>query len=369
MKVTTKLLGAIALALFSPVAVSADWDDGCSEVLRYSARDYSVEKSDIGIAVKVYDQYCENASVKGGTNFSAGLDTVIKAVPLKFSLGSGSTEERTKYFCKTFDLDYKRNENYYRETSKTVSQTTTAWLACKTLASQGVIFRPQIAKTQILIEIARKAVENVVVQGIQYDEKLLSCTVPNSDSSKIPEKAKLGTTKTLEPGSWTVTCVRTPQEAAGETIYPEADISVGTTKGPFLLPVAGDASFPYQWASDLQKQMKRAVTALEAARTDIEALRSRAKILAMIRVQGGKVVSGSDGVTFDQPNGLITFPNSENRPFVPVISDFQTAQYITETHFVREIAGTNQFKVWRKPLDTGARNSPPSDFTAIVVGF
>ena len=105
--------------------------DGCRDVLEYSGRNYSTEVQTLSIALKVYDQYCENDSYKSGTNFDATLDTVIKAIPIKFGLSSGSTEERLRYFCKTFNSDYQKSTYQYKSTSLVDSAATNAWLACK----------------------------------------------------------------------------------------------------------------------------------------------------------------------------------------------------------------------------------------------
>lgn len=97
--------------------------------------------------------------------------------------------------------------------------------------------------------------------------------------------------------------------------------------------------------------------------------------LAALTVRGGKLESKSNGVTYDPATGVVGFPNPLNLTFVPVISDIAAKNpdhYITETHFIREIGvggKTNQFKVWRTPLDTGDRNSAPTNFSAVVVGF
>jgi len=97
--------------------------------------------------------------------------------------------------------------------------------------------------------------------------------------------------------------------------------------------------------------------------------------LAALTVRGAELVSKSEGVTYDPATGVVSFPNPLNLTVVPVISDVAAKNpehYITETHFIREVnvgGKTNQFRVWRKPLDTGIRDHAPSDFTAVVVGF
>ena len=93
--------------------------------------------------------------------------------------------------------------------------------------------------------------------------------------------------------------------------------------------------------------------------------------LAALTVKGGKLVRASWGVTYDPATGVVGFPNPLNLTFVPVISDLAGSpdHYLTTTHFIREIGESTHFRVWATALDTGNRNFPPSDFTAIVIGF
>jgi hypothetical protein len=99
------------------------------------------------------------------------------------------------------------------------------------------------------------------------------------------------------------------------------------------------------------------------------------KILAALTVRSSKLTTCSEGVKYDENTGEIIVPNPNNDyALVPVISDIAdigSQHYITETHFIRELYNdgeTNLFRVWRKPLDTGDRNSKPTNFSAIVIG-
>jgi hypothetical protein len=110
------------------------------------------------------------------------------------------------------------------------------------------------------------------------------------------------------------------------------------------------------------------ITALENYRL---AQTASPAILATLIVKGSSIASHSDGVEYDPNTGIVSFPNPENRMFVPLISDIGNAiDYETETHFLwRDFNEGNKFRVWRTPLDTSNVNSPPDSFTAIVVGF
>jgi hypothetical protein len=251
----TILVAALLSLVFSFVAIAQD--DSCRDVLIYSARNESVETTDEASAARVYDQYCENDSVRAGTQFGASLDAVVKAIPIKFGLNAGSSEERLKSFCKVFSSDYTARKAHYQAMSQVVNESTRAWLACKQLAGQGVLFKPALAKTQAVIEVSRTNAAPTTVQGITYDKSLLTCTVPNSDQSNKPLTAANDTNKTLKDDSkWTITCTRLSKAGpAGETLYPDADISVSTSRGTFLLPIPADAQLPYRWASQFETRL------------------------------------------------------------------------------------------------------------------
>ena len=94
--------------------------------------------------------------------------------------------------------------------------------------------------------------------------------------------------------------------------------------------------------------------------------------LAALTVRGGKLETHTSGVSYDPITGVVGFTNPGRIKFVPVISDVaakDTEHYITATHYIRQIGVSDQFTVWSTPLDTSNRNEPPSNFTAIVVGF
>ena len=99
------------------------------------------------------------------------------------------------------------------------------------------------------------------------------------------------------------------------------------------------------------------------------------EILGAISVQNGLPVAHSDGVTYDQASGVVTFKNTKNLRCVPVVTDTfppGSPAYNTETCFIRDFAAdgrTDHFRVWQTPMDRSSDNRAPGSFTAIVVGF
>jgi len=115
---------------------------------------------------------------------------------------------------------------------------------------------------------------------------------------------------------------------------------------------------------------------LRAARSRIEALEGvfgRVSILAVAAVRKKQLLSHSEGVIFDPPTGLISFPNPRGLPFIPLVSDFgdRNTTYITDTHYIQGVLGTDKFFVRAKALDTGGaeRTADAHDFTVVVLGF
>jgi len=215
--------------------------DYCSDVLKYAARNESLDIYESGIAKSTYDNHCSGETVKEGTNLDVGLDAVVKAVPIKFNLGHGESKERLSYFCKTFFEDYKANTARYSKNNSVVVEAVSAWQNCMTLAGEGITFRPRVSATQAHVEVVRRTAGDVKVEGVKYDDKLLQCTVSSSDKRRGVQTANLSTVKSLTADAWTVSCTRPSRMEGKETTYPKADLSIMTSRGTFLLPIPADA--------------------------------------------------------------------------------------------------------------------------------
>jgi hypothetical protein len=93
------------------------------------------------------------------------------------------------------------------------------------------------------------------------------------------------------------------------------------------------------------------------------------KVIALGAIQSGKLVSVSGGLEFDAPSGRITFQNPNNlRVLSLVTTTAPNGSYITSICYVRS-TGTNFFIMSQNALDTGGRNSPPSDCSFAVLGI
>jgi hypothetical protein len=220
--------------------------DNCTPVLELTGRNYSVEDSKAAVQSNIYNQYCENDTTNSNSNLDVGAK-LLGSIGLSF--GGSSNEETVRNFCKTYQSNYTQNQSYYRNISTVLKSTTDAWSACEQGKQQGVLFRPTVQKTQLSVGIARRGSHPGNVTAINYDTKRLSCKFDNASS--LP--------KALTEDYWNVFCSRTPQTTStGETIYPEADFVVDTSLAPpFPLTIPADGSVPYQFASEIQKQLNQ----------------------------------------------------------------------------------------------------------------
>ncbi|WP_105403427.1 hypothetical protein [Neorhizobium sp. T7_12] len=231
--------------------------DYCGDVLRYAAKDYSLETQQDSIAKDIYDQTCTGSQAKDTKSFSLGAEAVIYSVPAKFNLGSGSTKDRVEHFCRTFDSDYRANTARYRETSLVSKEAVSAWSNCVQLSGEGVKFKPLITTTQVTIEIKKTAPDAVEVAGIQFDPSLLACSVPNDNNQATRVDATMKTVKTLNSGgTWQVSCDRKSRSDDHQQTYREADLSVHTSKGSFTVRVPADAAIGPQSASEINEKLR-----------------------------------------------------------------------------------------------------------------
>ena len=93
------------------------------------------------------------------------------------------------------------------------------------------------------------------------------------------------------------------------------------------------------------------------------------KIIAVLRVVGRKIEYSSKGVTYNESNGEIEFPNPENLRILPIITRHHQSDYDTRTTYIRYINGPNKIQLRETALDTRKNGWDPESFTAVIVGL
>lgn len=315
--------------------------------------------------------FCNEYSRSGGKSNSASFGASYKFLSASFGSTSASMEAVASKYCSASN-SYAASKDAYKQYIETISPNAySAYEQCLRMSRQDLKFNVNTAS--ILPHEFSMSASFVSSTGqpsaqITYSaSKDVTCRW--DDTNQKTRILKTGSSAILE-------CERANPSQRSYVTVVRSD--VGANQDTLTLPwqAYNKNGHPVDSLAALRSRIISLETQLAklSAGTDkqnsiVTALGKRGRILAMISVHDGIIVSKSDGVTFDRSSGMVSFPNPEGLPFVPVISDFQRTLYTTQTHFIREIQGANKFTVWQTALDTGDRNWPPSNFTAVVVGF
>ena len=244
------------------------------EFLEYTGRDIVNQSRDSRIAYEIYSNHCEGSKAKSSTQTSVALDAVVKAIPVKFALNTGSNEEKLANFCKTYTNNYSSYTKETMDSSLVVREALKAFESCINLASHDIFFSPKIGRTQVAIEV-RRGSEPASLQGVTYDSQKLTCQLPPVSANEPAEVATEDSFRILEEAYLPIQCQRTGTVGeAGATAYPYAEITVGTNRGAFQLPIPEDALLPSAWASDLHAQLDALRTQLDALKANSDKTRS-----------------------------------------------------------------------------------------------
>lgn len=285
----------MASILSVPILISgAHAQEACTGLLTYLGRDQTRESRTNAIARDIYDSHCEGSSMKSGSNTSVGLGAVVEAIPINFSFGSGTNEEKLSNFCKTYSEKYLFDSSLSIDTSIVVRETLYAFNKCIELSKKDIYFYPNISTTQFVVDV-RRGSDDADILGFAYDNTLLACTAPSSDSSNTTVVVDQNTRKALSGDFYPVTCVRKPKiQPDGTTEYPKATLTISTSRSSFLMPVDGDTEVSMSSIKDMKSEF-------EKVSKQIEVLNSRKPKFECRMIQSEMVAGRNPGATVRIP--------------------------------------------------------------------
>ena len=141
-------------------------------------------------------------------------------------------------------------------TSIVVEKAIDSWLACKDLYKAGLRIKPRVEPTVLIISLAR----NGPGQGILRGVKATAGTICKGSLPVAGGPAKdslLGATVNFTlpaVGMWNIVCERTPVTSAamrGARRYPETNVILDTTEGPFSMTLPEAPEAEERWASEI----------------------------------------------------------------------------------------------------------------------
>lgn len=261
-----KYIAATFFALGIATSTTSSAQEICTGILSYTGRDISAEAQQNSTAESLYSSHCEGSSARKGSSTSVGLEAVVKAIPIKFSFGGATNEERLNNFCKVYNSNLALYNAQKKDSSIVVRKALDAFNTCVSLVGKGPQFAPQIGKTAIQVGIKRGD-EEVYVDGVSYNHDALDCRFSAEDKKGPSVTADNDTVRKLDTSFINLRCERKAQDKAGVKVYPPTDLSISTNRGGIIIPIAEDAYQPLQWSTEIAaeiQQLRSALNVLQA---------------------------------------------------------------------------------------------------------
>jgi len=284
---------AAALVTFAMSGSAQQVEDNCAEVLRLAGRDETLVTRRLIAAKYIYDQYCSGSATKQGVNLSLGVSEMLES----FDLGFGSVDQRVSQLCKTYSEHGFTDEASLTRSSLVVRDAIEAWKQCKALSAREFKVVPQAGDTSFNVDFVQGTGRPVTINGVFYPDAAADCFAKIGQAPSV--RVARNTVVTIQNAiPWAVTCIRKPQKATGETIYPAFEFSVPTSGLTFRMSIPRTSLPSYATVkevasaiADVQTQLKMLPQSLDIDCVTIYT-DTRGKSPAVSSCPAGYVVTG-----------------------------------------------------------------------------
>lgn len=270
---------AVAGSLIAISSSSTQAQNICTGILSYASRDELQDDKDSATAQSIYSENCQGSSVKAAKRTDIGLEAVIKAIPARFNLGTGRSEERLSNFCKVASEQNISNEKFILRKSSVVREALDAFNRCVQLSNSTAYFDPIIGSRDISVSV-RRGSNNVNITGLSYDDASMTCSIATKTETKV---ADLNTRAEINDSSAVpIICTRKGAKSDDGVIqYPRAELTILTDQANFTIPVDSDAILPPMASSAIVKQIQELrsnqQSQIDVLRGDIEKVTEEGK--------------------------------------------------------------------------------------------
>ncbi|MGO4717125.1 hypothetical protein [Bradyrhizobium sp. 2TAF24] len=264
---------------FVTTCASAQSPDACDAILLQASRNTQANSESYEYLNAVFDQTCNAAGQTKSGGFSAGLDAVVKAIPIKFTLGASDASTATSNFCRNYrDTRYGSQViNNFRQT--VVEKSLDTYVQCKAISLLGISLSHTIVNVGQLSVLGRAGIDRPIeMRGLRSSDNVSCETMVKQDDGGATAVSLSTSSVVASRDSLTIFCKRTPTQGTnGEKVYEEAAISIG---------VAG-AKYDIFWPREEQLPEN---TASKIA-TSIQSIQNRIDILKSVRPLGDESAS------------------------------------------------------------------------------
>lgn len=240
---------AALIALHSSTAWS---EDSCDSVFTENIRNLRFEETSIAELNTIYDNYCSASGETNSKYLNTDLEAVVKKIPVKFSLNKGSASERMESFCKLYNEVRYKDEYRTVSTSEVLISALQQYNVCRKIAKESGVRVTRSSGTTAFTIFFEFLEQNRV---LKLEHVATSPNLKCSTTSIDGKKQMLDSSTAHEfRSNFEILCQRDQMILSdGTTEYQAGSVEIGTTFGPYSIPIFADALYNNQLASEATK--------------------------------------------------------------------------------------------------------------------
>jgi hypothetical protein len=294
----------LVIAAVPCASIAQDYSH-CSTALSSTAKELNISTSSREFLSAIFSQECEENGSWKAKSSGFGLETVIKAIPVKLTGSASTNQQSMRNFCKTYAGETQESNQTYTYTERVVGKALDTFDQCIRFSAQGISVRPNILNLDSLaVDITTGVGKPVEIQGVTLSHNL-SCSSLHPVTKELISYDK-GTNVVVTDSTLSLACTRSPTIAADNNrIYDEATLIMPLKNyGTFTLLVPKDARLPVDLASTIAAQLSEISARIESSnealnrrisgiKLNVSAARTLPKFAC-----GGQAVAESNGLEF-----------------------------------------------------------------------
>ncbi|MBY5744654.1 hypothetical protein HFO28_13800 [Rhizobium leguminosarum] len=251
-----KVIALFAFAILLP-AETCGAQELCTEVLRYAARDVTLDVQENTVGRIMYDNFCQGRQLKENVATDGSASFPIEGIPVKFTGAASGNKDKVSNLCRSFGEKIEEDSSRYEYTNLASNAAISAWKDCMLFAkNQKVTVRPMVTLAYAIINVEKIGPDPVTITKIIASPGL-RCEADSGTVNVSMKPISEFTTKTLQNADqWQVICERNGvAQPDGGKLISHADIGIATSKGTFLFPVPPDTILGPATATELRSEI------------------------------------------------------------------------------------------------------------------
>ena len=241
----------------------------CPDIAK-TLKEYAISTSSVDYLNSVFDNYCEQSGSAKSSSAGIGLDTVVKAIPIKFTGSYASNEEAMRNFCKSYSAvaaGSSRSFSYSERVSDKALQTIND---CLRLQAQGIT----ITHSVVTKETTAFFLKASGGQPIQLTGVVPSAGVACKGSIKGRLQTLDERTNESIRDTQNFVCTRLATQTSNPKVraYPEASIIVSTSYGNYNVFLPRDERLADDLASEVSLRLDAVNSAVQGLQGPVASL-------------------------------------------------------------------------------------------------